>query len=440
MRRLLDRNIATLVVVVLAGQALAAILFYQLVIHPQSMRVAEVIAEMTDAIGKSMAHMTPAERRAMVSRFNADDAVLIRPSDQPPAFGVRRATILERDFLSAISHRMNHDVPVQWRADAQSRLWVHLDLGGEAWWISMTPRKLRTPWLSTIIALGSALFAAIGGGIALQLFIDKPLRRLVRAADAYDPDRAGEALAETGPAEIAAVAHAFNRMTGRLAEQEAERAVMLAAVSHDIRTPLTRLRLSLAMAQGADSEMLESASRQVDRIEAMLRQFLDFSRGFDNESIESCEIAPLVQRCAAESGLGDALTVVVPPGIWATVRPIALERAVANLLANARRHGLPPFRLEAQAGGGFVTIAVGDSGTGFDPAISAALCRPFARGDAARGGDGAGLGLAIAARIASAHNGHLNFAFRDGLFWAALQIAARCASAGPDGLQLNTQK
>jgi len=422
MRRLLDRNIATLVVVVLVGQLLAAVLLYQLVMHPQAMRLAEVTAEMTDTIGKTMAHMTPTERRALMSRFNADDAVLIRPGDQAPDIGFRGPTILERDFLTAISHRLNQDMPVEWRADPQSRLWVHLWLGGEDWWISLTPRKLRAPLLSTIIALGSALFVAIAGGIALQRLIDKPLRGLVQAVDSYDPDRAGQPLAETGPLEIAAVAHAFNRMTARLAEQDAERALMLGAVSHDIRTPLTRLRLSLAMLHGADADLLDSAGNQVDRIEDMLRQFLDFSRGFDNEPMARCEIAPLLHRCAEESDMGVSLTVDVTPDLAISSRPAALERAVANLLGNARRYGIAPYRLEARSTGGLLTIAVGDSGKGIDPAFHETLCRPFARGDEARGGEGTGLGLAIVRRVASAHGGHFDFAFRDGLFLAVLSL------------------
>ncbi|MFA5988771.1 MAG: ATP-binding protein [Sphingomonas sp.] len=422
MRRLLDRNIATLVVVVLLGQMLAAALLYVLVLRPQSQRLAEVTAEMTDTIGKSMARMSPQERRALVARFNADDAVLIRPGDTPPKAGYRPAMLVERDFIAAISRRLNHGREVEWRTDQESRLWVRLWLGGEDWWVTLTPRRLRAPLASAIVALASALFAAITGGIALQRLIDKPLRRLVNAADTFDPDRPSAHIDEQGPEEIAAVASAFNRMTARLAAQEAERAVMLGAVSHDLRTPLTRLRLSLAMLGGADSEMLESAGRQVDRIDTMLGQFLDYARGFDTEPLARTTLAPLLHRVASDSELGEVLTVACATDIEANLRPAAVERAVANLVANARRYGRAPYRVEAGVHAGKIIIAVGDSGEGFDLSLAPALCRPFARQDTARSGDSTGLGLAIVERIASAHGGKLDFERRDGMFWARLTL------------------
>jgi signal transduction histidine kinase len=99
---------------------------------------------------------------------------------------------------------------------------------------------------------GTALIAAIAGGIALQRHVDRPLRNLVSSVDAYDPDRLSHApMSENGPEEIAAVARAFNRLTERIAGHEAERALMLGAVSHDLRTPLTRLRLLLDMMRAA---------------------------------------------------------------------------------------------------------------------------------------------------------------------------------------------
>lgn len=422
MRRLLDRNIATLVVVVLAGQLLAAALLYELVMRPQTRRLAEVTAEMTDTIGRNMASMTPAERRALVGRFNAEDALLIRPGDQPPSIGLRNPTLIESEFLSAISHRLNHDRMVEWRADTQSWLWVHLWLGGDDWWVSLTPRGLRAPMLSTFIALGSALCVSIAGGIALQRFFDQPLRRLVRAVDSYDPQRGGPPISEAGPEEIAAVAHAFNRMTARIDEQEAERALMLGSVSHDLRTPLARLRLSLALMHSAEADLLESAGRQVDQIEAMLSQFLDFARGFDSEMPERIDLAARLHRIADDSGLGSDLALSVAPGLTVVARPMAFDRAIANLLANARSYGAAPFRLEARAAAGHVHVAVGDGGAGFDPADAPALCRPFARANAARTGTATGLGLAIVQRIVAAHDGTLDFAHRDGLFWATVTL------------------
>jgi two-component system osmolarity sensor histidine kinase EnvZ len=422
LQRLLDRNIAILVVVVLFGQLLASVLLYALVMRPQTVRLAEATAEMADTIGRSMAQMSPGERRALVARFNADDAVLIRPGETAPAAGYRRPTLVERAFIAAISRRLNHGQPVEWRSDRRGRLWVRLWLGGEDWWVSLTPERLRAPLTSTLIALSTALIAAVAGGVALQRLIDRPLRRLVEAVDSFEPERTRAALPQDGPQEVAAVARAFNRMTERLAWQEAERALMLGAVSHDLRTPLTRLRLSLEMLHDSDVELLAGARRQVDRIEVMLGQFLELARSFESEAVVECDVVALLAGAALDGGLGCDLTLDLPERLGARLRPTAIGRAVANLLGNAGRHGQAPFFLRARAAQGRLAIAVGDSGEGFDPAAAEAYCRPFTRGDEARGGGGAGLGLAIVARIAAAHGGRLLFERREGAFWAQLEL------------------
>lgn len=416
MRRLLDRNIATMVAVVLLGQVMAGVMLQVLVLRPQSERIADVTAEMTETIGRFMARMTMEERHQLVAHFNQDDAVVILPGNAPPKKGHRRPTLIERDFLRAIAHRLNHDQPVEFRADTDDRLWVRLWLGGEDWWVSLTPRRLRAPLMSVLIAMGTALIAAIAGGIALQRHVDRPLRNLVSSVDAYGPDRLSHApMSENGPEEIAAVARAFNRLTERIAGHEAERALMLGAVSHDLRTPLTRLRLLLDMMRGADPDLMTRAAQQVDRIEDMLAQFLDLARGFEKEALEQVDLAALLVGAAMDAGFDPAhdevtmdITVDVAP-----LRPIAMSRAITNLLSNARRHGAPPYTISAKRDGGDLVISIGDTGPGFDPARAQELSRPFARGDLARGGDHAGLGLAIVSRVMAAHHGSLHF-MRDG--------------------------
>jgi two-component system osmolarity sensor histidine kinase EnvZ len=207
-----------------------------------------------------------------------------------------------------------------------------------------------------------------------------------------------------------------------LADQEAERALLLAAVSHDLRTPLARLRLSLAMMHRAETDLLESAGRQVDYIEAMLAQFLDFARGFDSETPEEVALMPLLSAAAHTSGIGSQLVIDVPAGLTACVRAVALERAVANLLANAERHGGTPVRLVATRSDDKLLICVEDSGPGFDPADADVLCRPFARGNVARTGGGSGLGLAIIQRIAAAHGGTVSFSRQIGLFRVTIEL------------------
>lgn len=421
--RLIYRNIALLVGVVLAGQVLAGGLVLLLVIRPQVDRVANVTSEAIGALSMAMAEI-PAERRsALLESINRQGGMAIRPAADAPSDGIRFPSFVERQFIRALADRMTTQERLDWRTDREGRLWVRLQLSGSDYWISVTPRHTRGAFASLVLAFCTAFVVAVVSGLALQRRLDLPLRRLALAVDGYTPDTVPQPLDTSGPQEVAAVATALNRMTQRLAEQDAERAVMLGGVSHDLRTPLTRLRLCLEMMHCDDSELEMTALRQVDRIEVMLGQFLDFARGFDAEPPTTCDIARLVEQVAADHGQS-AVKVEVEPGLTAPVRRNAVVRAIDNIVTNALRHGAPPVQIAAWHSGGMLHIAISDGGPGIDPNRAQELIRPFARGDAARSREGAGLGLAIAERVAAAHGGRLAFDWSDGQFTVVLKIAA----------------
>jgi two-component system osmolarity sensor histidine kinase EnvZ len=175
------------------------------------------------------------------------------------------------------------------------------------------------------------------------------------------------------------------------------------------------------MMHGSDAELEATALRQVDRIEGMLAQFLDFARGFDAEPLVACDIGKLIGQIAADHGK-EVVEFDVEPGLRAMLRPNAVTRAIDNLVTNALRHGAPPVRIAARQSGSRLRIAVSDGGPGIDLACAQDLIRPFARGDAARGGEGAGLGLALGERVAAAHGGSLGFDRSAGKFTVLLDI------------------
>lgn len=418
--RLIHRNIALLVGVVLAGQLLAGGLVMLLVIRPQVDRVANVTSDAIGALSMAMAEIPTDRRVVLLEAINRQGAMAIRPVMDAPADGIRFPNFVERQFIRAMADRLTTQERLAWRTDTEARLWVRLQLGGADYWVSVTPPHTRGAFASLVLAFCTAFIVAVGGGLALQRRLDQPLRRLAAAVDDYAPETVQQPLDTSGPQEVAAVATALNRMTERLAEQEAERAVMLGGVSHDLRTPLTRLRLCLEMMHCGDAELEATALRQVGRIEIMLAQFLDFARGFDAEPLVACDMATLLGQVAADHG--DAVEIDVAPGLSATLRPNAVARAIDNLVTNALRHGAPPVRIAARQSGSILCVAVSDGGPGIDPARAQDLIRPFARGDAARSGEGAGLGLAIAHRVAAAHGGRLRFDRSGGQFTVLLEI------------------
>lgn len=421
-RRFFTRKVAMLVGVVLAGQLLAGILVQVMVIGPQTARVAEVTADTIEALSSAMADLPPVRRAALIAEINRGDNLLIRAVTDPPDDGRRFPSYVEYRFMRTLAARLTTQHRLDWITDSRDRLWVRLAIGREDYWVSMTPPRRRSAMKSLLMALAAAFVVAAVAGIFIQRWLDRPLRHLADAVDRYDPDRPTPPVEADGPREVAAVARAFNRLTQRIAVQEADRALMLGGVSHDLRTPLTRLRLSLEMLGDADPDMRASAVRQVDRIEDMLVQFLDFARGFEAEPVRRTDVSALVRRTAADGGAD--VRAEVADGIILDTRPQALARALANLVANALRHGAPPVRVEAKRTGYVVRITVGDAGQGIADAEVEALIRPFARGDAARGGGGTGLGLAIVDRAVRAIGGQLYFARRADGFDAVIEMTA----------------
>ena len=223
-------------------------------------------------------------------------------------------------------------------------------------------------------------------------------------ADATPPP-----LATDGPDEIARVARSFNAMSARLAAQEAERTFMLAGISHDLRTPLAKLRLELAMVQGITPDAEAAMARQFDRLDTMLTQFLDFARGVDGEPVQEIKVAELLDGLSLPVALaGDEALMVHAP-------PVALARAISNLVRNAMLYGRAPIIARLTAEATMARIAIEDQGDGVPEAVLGTLARPFVRGDAARASDGGtGLGLAIAEHIASGLGGGLTLRNRVG--------------------------
>ncbi|WP_018075606.1 ATP-binding protein [Novosphingobium nitrogenifigens] len=420
---LFRRNLALMVGVVLAGQALAGLLVTTLVIRPQVIRIAEVTADMLSAVDDAMMGMAPARRAALVAQINAGGRMELRPQSHPPSDGLRAPTMIERQYLIALASRLRHDEILIWRTDGPGRLWFLLQLGGDPYWISISAPRERGAVASLVVASIIAFIVSVAGGLGLQYTIDRPLRRLAAELDDYHADGTAAPLAIEGPAEIAAVAQALNRMTGRLAEAEAERAVMLAGVSHDLRTPLTRLRLCLEMLAGQDPDLEATASRQVDRIEDMLGQFLSFARGFADEPCQPTDVVALARAAIADAGADtglDSVSLDAPETLVHPLRAQATRRAIANLVGNALRHGKAPVGVRITHDGSALRVSVHDAGQGFDPAAAQTMLRPFARGDSARSGDGTGLGLAITQRAALAQGGRVEFHRDPGEFSAVL--------------------
>ncbi len=418
---LLKQNIAVLAAAILGALLMSLVLIAGLVLRPQIERSAADTAQMIRSLELSFGQMDQFQQIHFAEALRTTDAPEVLVAETAPDDTNLPRGWFSRTFLRVLTDR--HGVSASdVRVDAEGRVWVRMVTAGQPYWLSLRTLPATDPVAGLVVASGIALLAALAGGIALQRRIALPLKRLETAvgrmsnpSDAYDSDI-------ERPREIAAVSRALTDMSKRLQAAEADRALMLAGVSHDLRTPLTKLRLTLAMLTDADAELVAGAERNVMRIESMLGQFLDFARGFEGEETRAVSLRSLLQRAIETCAEPAAVVLDVQADVVIRAKEAALLRALDNLLTNALKHGKPPIALVARTRGAELTIDVRDGGHVISPKEAQDLMRPFARGNAARAGEGTGLGLAIVNQVAKAHRGDVEFEQDAVSFTARLRI------------------
>jgi len=268
------------------------------------------------------------------------------------------------------------------------------------------PRPWLGPFQMTIVFLVVVL-ALLGVWAARML--TRPLTAFASAAETFSPERDAAPLPENGPVEIRLAAAALNRMRERIKRLVDDRTHMLAAMGHDLRTPVTRLRLRCELIE--DEAIKTQMLRDLAQMQAMIESALAFIRdGEASRSASRIDLAADLQSiCDTFADMGQTVTYEGPPHLTMTARSDELHRAVTNLVDNALRHGTTTLRLRTQDG--HIVIEVEDNGPGIPDAQKAAMLEPFVRGDAARGMNdttGFGLGLPIARTVAQAHGGTLS--------------------------------
>lgn len=335
-----------------------------------------------------------------------------RPWSHAPRFAALREALAQRN-LPVQDLRLSLAAPLP-------RLWLQLQPPGRApGWLGLPAQVLVPEWSSRTLGLlgtGVALLALLSW--ATTRWLVRPLEALRRRIDdvapaADDTPPAGSEAAWAVP-EIAAIDSAHLALRQRLAQQERERALLLAGVSHDLRSPLGRIRLSAELLPDDPAWAKRRAAivRNVQQADRLIESFLDYVRCGELSLDQTVDLAALARSVVAMAERpGDELRLEAPLSLpLARAHPMLLERLMANLVDNAWVHGAAPVRLSlGGTPGGGSWLAVADSGQGLDPAEAAVLQAAFARGDRARGRPGSGLGLAIVRQTVDRLGGRLEF-------------------------------
>lgn len=347
----------------------------------------------------------PAFRRAIYRELG----ISLYTQDQARQAGLNRAQ--PNVFLSQQMARQLNDPATEVRLDINTNnpvLWLRLSLFPHIW--------VRVPlteiYLDEFVPLFQytllTLLLGAGGAWVFIRLQNRPLKALERAALQVGEGVIPTPLRVYGASEVRAVTRAFNKMAAGVKQLAEDRALLMAGVSHDLRSPLARIRLATEM-MGPENTMAESINKDVAECDAIIQQFLDYLRtGFENNAERIDLNAILEDVIASGRNFADQIEVTLAPQpLMIRADPLAIKRAIENLVINAARYGQDKIKINSYQDVQTIWFQVEDDGPGIPVEQREKLLQPFVRGDRARSTQGTGLGLAIVKRIIDAHCGEL---------------------------------
>ncbi|MRX28212.1 two-component system sensor histidine kinase EnvZ [Kangiella sp. HZ709] len=260
-----------------------------------------------------------------------------------------------------------------------------------------------------LVYFTAILLLSLLGGWIFTRQISRPLRRLEFAArEIGRGDNPGQ-LREKGLEEMVTVTRAFNQMARNVHQLEEDRTLLLAGVSHDLRTPLTRIRLATEFMGEAEAETKEGIIRDTEDMDQIINQFISFVRDGRDERPKNGDLNALVEECVLANRIKEEdITFELGDLKDVAFKPLAMKRLITNLIQNGLKYAGAPLHLVTDLYGNKIRISVFDQGSGIDEKEIERLFQPFSRGNTARSGGGSGLGLAIVRRIAEMHDGKVN--------------------------------
>ena len=376
--------------------------------EPRILRNAHQIATVVNLTRSALIH-TDAIARVSLLKDLADEEdvklVMREPHDQIRPFG---ESALETRLAAALEERLGPGTVVASSVNQETGLWVGFQIERDSYWLQMDPERLRPMDNSTwLIWLGLAMALSMTGAALLAGLINRPLKMLSLAASQV---REGQFPThpldeEVNTREIREVNVGFNRMAERLAKVEQERRLMLAGISHDLRTPLARLRLETELSV-PDTTAQEAMAADIAQLDDIIDKFLDYARP-DHTELTPVLLAAVVSRCITpfKSQPRMKIEVDLPEDLQVQADAVELGRVISNLLENARRYGqsvsdgITRVSIKAQVQDAAVLLSLSDQGPGVSEQAIQHLTEPFFRGNEARtSANGSGLGLAIVER------------------------------------------
>ncbi len=394
---------------------------------PQAQQTADLVVSVVTITKAALTHSAPDLRRELLFELVANEGIRVILLEETDEVEPPPNNPLMPEIAALVREKLGADTRFSSQVNGMAGFWISFNIDEDKYWLMLERERLagltRVQWLGWAAVVGGL---SLLGAALISSLINLPLARLTAAARKIAKGERPAPLPEKGSKEIVEANRSFNQMVEDLAQVEKDRAVILAGISHDLRTPLARMQLELEMAS-LPAEAREGMQSDIAQMDAIIGQFLDYARPTEAATFVAVDLSEMLEDVAREAGrMADVrVRTDIEPGAQVLGNPTDLRRVINNIIENARRYGRTPgtevteidigCRVKSTGHGRRAVVEIQDHGVGVPPDQIEQLLKPFTRLDTARGqANGAGLGLAIVERVITRHNAELTVSNREG--------------------------
>lgn len=388
--------------------------------QPRAERVALQLISVVKLTRTALLYSDPDLRRALLQDLESNEGVRVYPREAADKFQLQPDESLTRLIEQDVRSRLGEKTVIAASVNGIPGVWISFKIDDDDYWVALDHDQLDTVSGLQWVGWGTfALALSLLGAAFITSLVNRPFSRLANAARKVGSGQSPERLPERGMGVAAETNRSFNQMVGALAQLEADRALMLAGISHDLRTPLARLRLETEMSP-ADEATKDAMVDDIEQMDNIIGRFLDYARPAQRPA-ETIDVSAVVREIAArlDGEDGMQITTVLAERAMIEADPTDIRRVLGNLIENSRKYGrsandsVAHITIRTTASFQKIELSVLDAGSGIPEDQLELVTRPFYRVEIARTtADGTGLGMAIVQRLVNRQRGILKLSNR----------------------------
>lgn len=381
--------------------------------EPRAQRVAQQLVSIVKLTRTALLYSEPDLRRALLQDLESNEGIRVYPREPADKIEKQPGSVVQDLIARDVQRRLGTDTVIAASVNEIPAMWISFKIDEDDYWVAIEQDRIDTATGLQLFSWGTfALALSLIGAAFITALVNRPFARLAHAARAIGEGHRPDPLPERGMGEAAEANRSFNQMVQELERLEADRALMLAGISHDLRTPLARLRLETEMSPSEESVKRDMIS-DIEQMDEIIGRFLDYARPA-SRTMQSLDLSDIARETvSAFEGREDlSLSTDLADGAPVLAERTDLKRLLTNLIENARKYGrdaqtdIADVHISTRVIGERVEMRVRDTGPGIPEDQLGLVFRPFYRVDTARTkADGTGLGMAIVQRIASRYKG-----------------------------------